>query len=79
MDGYRIFYHEAALAVGHDGSNNAANSDSNDSISSNSSISSYNLGSEVKRIDIKDTNVIIDGLKKNVLYELVVKAGNSFG
>lgn len=34
---------------------------------------------EIRRIDVKDTTVNINGLKKDVLYELVVKAGNSFG
>lgn len=36
-------------------------------------------GTEVRRIDVKETSVNIDGLKKDVLYELVVKAGNSYG
>lgn len=38
-----------------------------------------NGNSEVRRIDVKETSVNIDGLKKDVLYELVVKAGNTYG
>lgn len=34
---------------------------------------------EIRRIDVKDTTISINGLKKDVLYELVVKAGNSYG
>lgn len=75
VDGYRIFYHEAALAVGHENNN----ADANDSIPTMTNMTSYNLGSEVKRLDVKETSVNIDGLKKDVLYELVVKAGNSYG
>jgi len=34
---------------------------------------------EIQRIDVKDTTISINGLKKDVLYELVVKAGNTYG
>lgn len=34
---------------------------------------------EIQRIDVKDTTISINGLKKDVLYELVVKAGNVYG
>ncbi|XP_055857089.1 Ig-like and fibronectin type-III domain-containing protein 2 [Episyrphus balteatus] len=58
VDGYRIFYHEAAVSETVDQAINST---------------------EVKRIDVIDTNVKIDGLKPEILYELVVKAGNKFG
>ncbi|XP_055908191.1 Ig-like and fibronectin type-III domain-containing protein 2 [Eupeodes corollae] len=58
VDGYRIFYHEAAVS---ETVEQAINS------------------TEVKRIDVTKTSAKIDGLKPEILYELVVKAGNSFG
>lgn len=58
VDGYRIFYHEAAVSETVDQAINST---------------------EVKRIDVIDTSVKIDGLKPEILYELVVKAGNKYG
>lgn len=58
VDGYRIFYHEAAVSETVDQAINST---------------------EVRRIDVNNTSVKIDGLKSEILYELVVKAGNKFG
>ncbi|XP_037879473.1 Ig-like and fibronectin type-III domain-containing protein 2 [Glossina fuscipes] len=93
VDGYRIFYHEAAI-MGNDAAVASANNEPNDSLLSNAT--SMQMGSnvtlstngggagvgssnEVRRIDVKETSVNIDGLKRDVLYELVVKAGNTYG
>ncbi|XP_067642607.1 Ig-like and fibronectin type-III domain-containing protein 1 isoform X2 [Eurosta solidaginis] len=71
VDGYRIFYHEAAIL----------STDSSESSVDGVGYNTTNMQNttEIRRIDVKDTTVNIDGLKKDVLYELVVKAGNSFG
>lgn len=79
MEGYRIFYHEAAVL--------ASASDSNDSNGGaesmllNATMMSGNnsTSTEIRRLDVKDTSVSIDGLKKDILYELVIKAGNVHG
>lgn len=44
-----------------------------------SSMSESSATLEIQRIDVKDTTISINGLKKDVLYELVVKAGNVYG
>uniref|UniRef100_W8ADW8 Ig-like and fibronectin type-III domain-containing protein C25G4.10 n=2 Tax=Ceratitis capitata TaxID=7213 RepID=W8ADW8_CERCA len=71
VEGYRIFYHEAAILA----------PDSSESSGDGIAYNTTNLlnSTEIRRIDVKDTTVNINGLKKDVLYELVVKAGNSFG
>lgn len=103
VDGYRIFYHEAAiigneiaagetitggsLAAGGSLESNTVSPTSNMPSNNNNATSmqmaansSAGIGSsEVRRIDVKETSVNIDGLKKDVLYELVVKAGNTYG
>ncbi|XP_037951206.1 Ig-like and fibronectin type-III domain-containing protein 1, partial [Teleopsis dalmanni] len=69
VDGYRIFYHESALLPHDSGESNL------DSMGNGTSMPNT---TEIRRIDVKDTSVNIEGLKKDVLYELVVKAGNTF-
>ncbi|XP_075164635.1 Ig-like and fibronectin type-III domain-containing protein 2 [Haematobia irritans] len=94
VDGYRIFYHEAAI-IGNDVSSSETMTGGSTSASMleptllNGNATSMQMGgnsnattfssSEVRRIDVKETSVNIDGLKKDVLYELVVKAGNTYG
>ncbi|KAH8270054.1 hypothetical protein KR018_003173 [Drosophila ironensis] len=107
VDGYRIFYHEAAV-LPPSSSSSSSSSGSGPSSSSQDATSSVDhagmdtLGGmnnatsmgtgnsngngnnamaalEIRRIDVKDTTISINGLKKDVLYELVVKAGNSYG
>ncbi|XP_065358816.1 Ig-like and fibronectin type-III domain-containing protein 2 isoform X1 [Calliphora vicina] len=105
VDGYRIFYHEAAiigneiaasetmtggaLAAGGplEASSSPTASTASSLLNSSNATSMQMSGnssagissSEVRRIDVKETSVNIDGLKKDVLYELVVKAGNTYG
>lgn len=105
VDGYRIFYHEAAiigneiaasetmtggaLAAGGplDASTAPTVATASSLLNSSNATSMQMAGnssagissSEVRRIDVKETSVNIDGLKKDVLYELVVKAGNTYG
>ncbi|XP_061398078.1 uncharacterized protein LOC133333805, partial [Musca vetustissima] len=100
VDGYRIFYHEAAIISndvtssetinGGAGVNGAAavleptmlnnNATSMPMGGGGGNITAPPLsGSEMRRIDVKETSVNIDGLTKDVLYELVVKAGNTYG
>ncbi|XP_018795157.1 PREDICTED: Ig-like and fibronectin type-III domain-containing protein 2 isoform X1 [Bactrocera latifrons] len=71
VEGYRIFYHEAAILAG----------DSSESSGDGMTYNATTLQNttEIRRLDVKETTVNINGLKKDVLYELVVKAGNSFG
>ncbi|EDV97557.1 Ig-like and fibronectin type-III domain-containing protein 2 [Drosophila grimshawi] len=92
VDGYRIYYHEAAIlppsstaqpnessmdpAMDTQATMNNATSMGNIHNSNNNN----NIGAlEIQRIDVKDTTISINGLKKDVLYELVVKAGNTYG
>ncbi|XP_058985320.1 Ig-like and fibronectin type-III domain-containing protein 2 [Musca domestica] len=106
VDGYRIFYHEAAIigndvtasetingGVGGGGVGGAAAAAAVLEPTMLNNATSMQMGgggvgnitapplsgTEVRRIDVKETSVNIDGLKKDVLYELVVKAGNSYG
>lgn len=75
VEGYRIFYHEASPSPA-----NAPNSSETSAENTDTSVNATSLNStEIRRIDVKDTTVSIDGLQRNVLYELVVKAGNNFG
>ncbi|XP_059217362.1 Ig-like and fibronectin type-III domain-containing protein 2 isoform X2 [Stomoxys calcitrans] len=95
VDGYRIFYHEATVIgndmtasetmTGGGGVNAAAleptllnGNATSMQMGGNANATTFS-SSEVRRIDVKETSVNIDGLKKDVLYELVVKAGNTFG
>ncbi|XP_023302537.2 Ig-like and fibronectin type-III domain-containing protein 1 [Lucilia cuprina] len=105
VDGYRIFYHEAAI-IGNEIAQSetmtggalaaggplevSSTAPSNIMLNNNNNATSMQMAgnnntttsissSEVRRIDVKETSVNIDGLKKDVLYELVVKAGNSYG
>ncbi|BFF96530.1 Ig-like and fibronectin type-III domain-containing protein 2 [Drosophila madeirensis] len=101
VDGYRIFYHEAAVLAPTSSSafvpvssepassmeqsgidtlapmNNATSLSSNGNGNGNGNSSMAAL--EIRRIDVKDTTISINGLQKDVLYELVVKAGNIYG
>lgn len=52
---------------------------SNVTLSANGGGAGIGSSNEVRRIDVKETSVNIDGLKRDVLYELVVKAGNTYG
>ncbi|XP_030373316.1 Ig-like and fibronectin type-III domain-containing protein 1 isoform X2 [Scaptodrosophila lebanonensis] len=112
VDGYRIFYHEAAVLPPPSSSSVTSSPSSNPSESSmelnqqsgagaslgmgmgmgmsvdamnnatsmNSNNNNVVAGAlEIRRIDVKDTTISINGLKKDVLYELVVKAGNTYG
>lgn len=65
VEGYRIFYHEV------DG-------DSLDSVTVND-LPAKMSSAGTHRVDVKGTSVNIDGLKRDVVYELVVKAGNQYG
>lgn len=49
-----------------------------ESVNENNSINSIN-GIGTYRVDTKDLNVRIGDLRPNIIYELVVKAGNQFG
>ncbi|KAH8334760.1 hypothetical protein KR074_009919 [Drosophila pseudoananassae] len=95
VDGYRIFYHEAAVLPPTSGLSSSSSQDATSSVDQpgmdtlaamNNATSMGNGNSnnamaalEIRRIDVKDTTISINGLKKDVLYELVVKAGNSYG
>ncbi|ALC43811.1 CG17839 [Drosophila busckii] len=97
VDGYRIYYHEAAVlpptstsaasSAASASSSQAAEAALEHSLDAQSAASMNNATSnnvpvgtlEIQRIDVKDTTISINGLKKDVLYELVVKAGNSYG
>jgi len=96
VDGYRIFYHEAAVLppTSSSGSGSSAPSSDQGSAMENTGMDTLaamnnatSMGGsnnamaalEIRRIDVKDTTISINGLKKDVLYELVVKAGNSYG
>lgn len=46
---------------------------------SNDNFSNTINGLGTSRLDAKETSIKIDGLKQNVVYELVVKAGNQYG
>lgn len=46
---------------------------------SNDNFSNTINGLGTSRLDAKETSIRIDGLKQNVVYELVVKAGNQYG
>lgn len=65
VEGYRIFYHEV------DG-------DSLDSVTVND-LPSKMSAAGTHRVDVKGTSANINGLKRDVVYELVVKAGNQYG
>jgi len=97
VDGYRIFYHEAAVLPPTSSSGSGSSAPSSDqgsamentgmdTLAAMNNATSMGGGSnnamaalEIRRIDVKDTTISINGLKKDVLYELVVKAGNSYG
>ncbi|XP_043647954.1 Ig-like and fibronectin type-III domain-containing protein 2 [Drosophila teissieri] len=99
VDGYRIFYHEAAILPPTSSSSSSSSSSGAPSSDSGSSMENPGMDTlaamnnatsmgnsnnamaalEIRRIDVKDTTISINGLKKDVLYELVVKAGNSYG
>ncbi|XP_017019547.1 Ig-like and fibronectin type-III domain-containing protein 2 [Drosophila kikkawai] len=95
VDGYRIFYHEAAVlpptstSSGSGSQDHAASMENSgmDTLAAMNNATSMGSGGgsnamaalEIRRIDVKDTTISINGLKKDVLYELVVKAGNSYG
>ncbi|XP_002074396.3 Ig-like and fibronectin type-III domain-containing protein 2 isoform X1 [Drosophila willistoni] len=84
VDGYRIFYHEAAVlpSTTSDPSSAMKPGPGNgmDTMNNATSMSSGATAAlEIRRIDVKDTTISINGLKKDVLYELVVKAGNTYG
>ncbi|XP_055384146.1 Ig-like and fibronectin type-III domain-containing protein 1 isoform X3 [Condylostylus longicornis] len=67
VDGYRVFYHEAdEITVEPTNNNQYGGITTTTHLATN-------------RVDVKGTSVNIDGLKRDVVYELVVKAGNQFG
>ncbi|XP_034111306.1 Ig-like and fibronectin type-III domain-containing protein 2 isoform X1 [Drosophila albomicans] len=91
VDGYRIYYHEAAVVPPTSSSPSESSMEpasTSDTMNNATSMGNGNSNNnqimlagvlEIKRIDVKDTTISINGLKKDVLYELVVKAGNSYG
>lgn len=79
VDGYRIYYHEAAVVPPQTSSSTESASIVDTMNNATSSMSESSATLEIQRIDVKDTTISINGLKKDVLYELVVKAGNVYG
>ncbi|EDW70342.2 Ig-like and fibronectin type-III domain-containing protein 1 [Drosophila virilis] len=90
VDGYRIYYHEAALlpplsaaqpneSSMEPGLDTLASMNNATSMGNNNNNNRIAGAVEIQRIDVKDTIISINGLKKDVLYELVVKAGNTYG
>ncbi|KAH8405330.1 hypothetical protein KR222_005359 [Zaprionus bogoriensis] len=82
VDGYRIYYHEAAVVPPTTSTNAVdAGMDTLPPAMNNATslANATEAALEIQRIDVKDTTISINGLKKDVLYELVVKAGNMYG